>query len=86
VSLSPKRFRPPHDSVYAQVSELKVVIAQADDLAWAEEQAARVATTTVKLLQPEWNSPNSPQLIVDYILRHPDWRLSLQTHKFLGVR
>jgi len=25
------------------------------------------------------------QLAVDYCLRHPRWRLSLQTHKFLGI-
>ncbi|MEO1591681.1 MAG: 7-carboxy-7-deazaguanine synthase QueE [Cyanobacteria bacterium J06632_22] len=86
VSLSPKRFKPPHDSVYPHVSELKVVIAHADDLTWAEAEAAKVAPETLKVLQPEWNSPESSQLIFDYILQHSDWRLSLQTHKFLGVR
>ena len=58
----------------------------AQDLKWAEVQAERVPKGAVKLLQPEWNSPDSPSLIVDYILKHPDWRISLQTHKFLGVR
>ncbi|MEM7066768.1 MAG: 7-carboxy-7-deazaguanine synthase QueE [Cyanobacteria bacterium P01_B01_bin.77] len=86
VSFSPKRFKPPHDSVYPQVNELKVVVANADDLAWAESEAAKVTPDTIKLLQPEWNSSDSARLIFDYILKHPDWQLSLQTHKFLGVR
>jgi organic radical activating enzyme len=25
------------------------------------------------------------QLAVDYCLRHPKWRLSLQTHKVIGI-
>lgn len=86
ISLSPKRFKPPHKSIYPQVNEIKVVIANETDLDWAETEAAKVAPEAVKLLQPEWNSPQSQQLIFDYILQHPTWRLSLQTHKFLGVR
>ncbi len=86
ISLSPKRFKPPQPEIYALAHELKVVIATADDLAWAEAQAARVPATTVKLLQPEWTSDDSQQLVFDYVKQHPDWRISLQTHKFLGVK
>jgi organic radical activating enzyme len=25
------------------------------------------------------------QAAIDYVLRHPEWRLSLQTHKLLGL-
>ncbi len=86
VSLSPKRFKPPQADIYARASELKVVIANAEDLNWAAAQAAQVPTATVKLLQPEWSSDQSQQLVFDYVKQHPDWRISLQTHKFLGVR
>ncbi len=86
ISLSPKRFKPPQPEIYAYADELKVVIAEADDLVWAAAQAAQVPATTVKLLQPEWTSDQSQQLVVDYVKQHPDWRISLQTHKFLGVR
>ncbi|MEM1251658.1 MAG: 7-carboxy-7-deazaguanine synthase QueE [Cyanobacteria bacterium P01_H01_bin.21] len=86
VSLSPKRFKPPVPDIYAHVDELKVVIATQDDLTWAMEQAAQVPITAIKLLQPEWTSDQSQQLVVDYVKHHPDWRVSLQTHKFLGVR
>ncbi|MBT9316913.1 7-carboxy-7-deazaguanine synthase QueE [Leptothoe spongobia] len=86
ISLSPKRFKPPQPEIYAHAHELKVVIANAEDLAWAEEQAAQVPATTVKLLQPEWTSEHSQQLVFDYVKQHSGWRISLQTHKFLGVR
>lgn len=86
ISLSPKRFKPPQPEIYNCVHELKVVIANPEDLAWAETQALLVPQTTVKLLQPEWTSDESQQLVFDYVKQHPNWRLSLQTHKFLGVR
>ena len=31
-------------------------------------------------------SPRTPRAPIDYCLRHPQWRLSLQTHKSLGIR
>ncbi len=86
VTFSPKPFKVPHESIYSQVNELKVVIASEDDLQWAQQQAKKVPPQTVKYLQPEWNTPQSKQLIYDYVLQHPDWRISLQIHKFLGVR
>ena len=86
VTFSPKPFKIPHDSIYFHANELKVIVANAEDLHWAEEQGNKVHPTTLKYLQPEWNSPHSQSLIMDYVLQHPDWRISLQSHKFLGVR
>jgi organic radical activating enzyme len=87
VTLSPKTTKPPHESVYPHVSELKVVVVNSRDLEWAQQQAAKVPTSALKYLQPEWNTHVASQsLIVEYIKQHPEWRLSLQTHKFLGVR
>ncbi|MDJ0509881.1 MAG: 7-carboxy-7-deazaguanine synthase QueE [Crocosphaera sp.] len=86
ITFSPKPFKVPHKTIYTQVNELKVVIANQQDLHWAEEQAKKVAPQTIKYLQPEWNSPQSQALIFNYIFHHPQWRMSLQTHKFLGVR
>ncbi len=86
ITLSPKKFKPPHPSVYAQVEELKIVVSDDSDLKWAEQQASLVSRNTLKYLQPEWNQPESQKLIFDYILSNPEWRMSLQTHKFLGVR
>ncbi len=86
ITFSPKRFKPPHPSIYPHASELKVVISEIEDFEWAEAQAAQVSPDTVKLLQPEWNSPDSQGWVMGYVKQHPDWRVSLQTHKFLGVR
>jgi 7-carboxy-7-deazaguanine synthase len=86
VTFSPKRYKLPHKSIRDRVNELKVVVANADDLQWAEQQASQIPPEAVKYLQPEWNTPESQQLIFDYVLKHPQWRISLQTHKFLGVR
>lgn len=86
VTFSPKRYKVPHESICDRVNELKVVVANAEDLQWAEQQANKISSEAVKYLQPEWNTPESQQLIFDYVLQHPQWRISLQTHKFLGVR
>jgi organic radical activating enzyme len=86
VTFSPKQFKPPHPSIYPQVSELKVVIAKSEDLVWAEQQANLVSPNTLKYLQPEWNTPESKDLIFEYVLKNPQWRISLQTHKLLEVR
>ena len=86
VTFSPKRFKPPHSSIYAHANELKVVIQDKADLEWAEQQAAQVSPSVVKLLQPEWETPSSREKVFDYVLKHPQWRVSLQTHKFLGVQ
>jgi 7-carboxy-7-deazaguanine synthase len=38
------------------------------------------------LLQPEGNKPHNVRLALDYVKAHPKrFRLSLQTHKFIGV-
>ncbi|MDJ0647316.1 MAG: 7-carboxy-7-deazaguanine synthase QueE [Xenococcaceae cyanobacterium MO_188.B19] len=86
VTFSPKQFKPPHPSIYPNVSELKIVVVNKYDLRWAEQQSALVSTQSLKYLQPEWNSPKSKELIFDYVLHHPQWRISLQTHKLLQVR
>ena len=86
ITLSPKRFKEPLDEIYPYVDELKVVVVNKKDLKWAEENAARCPSETKLLLQPEWDTPSSMELIVDYVKRNPEWEISLQTHKFLGVR
>lgn len=85
ITLSPKRFKKPTEEVFAYVDELKVVVLTNKDLKWAEENAAKCPDGTKLLLQPEWDTPKSIDLIVDYVKEHPEWGISLQTHKFLKV-
>ncbi len=85
ITLSPKRFKKPTDDIFEFVDELKVVVLTKKDLAWAEENAAKCPKGTVLLLQPEWDTPKSIPLIVDYVKKNPHWGISLQTHKYLQV-
>ncbi len=86
VTFSPKPYKKPHFSIYEKVNELKVVISEKKDFLWAESEAKKLNNNTLKYLQPEWNNLKTQTLIFDYIKQNPDWRLSLQTHKFMGVR
>ncbi|MEQ9266677.1 MAG: 7-carboxy-7-deazaguanine synthase QueE [Balneolaceae bacterium] len=85
ITLSPKRFKKPMDEVFPYVDELKVVVLTKKDLVWAEENAAKCPETTKLLLQPEWDTPGSIPLIVEYVKNNPQWGISLQTHKYLQV-
>ena len=86
VTFSPKQFKAPHSSIYSQTSELKVVVTNKYDLKWAQQQAALIPQSALRYLQPEWNSPESKELIFEYVLKHPQWRISLQTHKLLEIQ
>lgn len=86
ITLSPKRFKEPLDEIFAYVDELKVVVLKQKDIEWAEKNAAKCPNDTKLLLQPEWDTPSSMELIVNYVKENPEWGISLQTHKFLGVR
>ena len=85
ITLSPKRFKKPLEEVFPYVDELKVVVLTNKDLEWAELNAAKCPENTVLLLQPEWDTPKSVGLIIDYVKKNPEWGISLQTHKFLNV-
>ena len=85
ITLSPKRFKKPLEEVFPYVDELKVVVLTNKDLEWAEENAKKCPSTTQLLLQPEWETPKSIPLIVDYVKKNPQWGISLQTHKFINV-
>ncbi|MGG6267312.1 7-carboxy-7-deazaguanine synthase QueE [Leptolyngbya sp. AN03gr2] len=86
VTLSPKLSKPPHESVYAHADELKIVISEESDLEWAERESEKVSDRVLRYLQPEWSRKESLDLIFEYVKQHPEWRISLQTHKLLGVQ
>ena len=86
ITLSPKRHHPPRADLLNQCHELKVVVHEPDDLIFAEAMAAGTEQGTLLMLQPGWDSDQGRALAIDFIQRRPQWRLSLQTHKWLGVR
>ena len=86
VCLSPKKFKAPLADWYKRADELKVVIYNKSDFKWAEEHAAQVGPDCKLLLQPEWGKQEEVMpLIVEYVKQHPQWAISLQTHKYLNI-
>ena len=86
ICLSPKKFKAPLPEVVPFANELKIIIFNKTDFKWAEEYAAQVSNTCKLYLQPEWSkAAEMTPLIVDYIMANPQWELSLQIHKYIGV-
>ena len=86
ITFSPKKFKAPLDEFFEKSHELKIVIFHKSDLKWAEDLAARCTSNIDLLLQPEWSkSETNVPLLIDYVKQFPKWRLSLQTHKFVGI-
>jgi 7-carboxy-7-deazaguanine synthase len=86
VCFSPKKFKAPHPSIYEKADELKTIVFHKSDIEFAEKHAALVRPDCVKLLQPEWSKAREmTNLIVDYVKIHPNWKISLQTHKFMDI-
>ncbi|MBS9774074.1 MAG: 7-carboxy-7-deazaguanine synthase QueE [Tenacibaculum sp.] len=86
ICLSPKRSKLPLDECYEVANELKMVIHNKGDFKFAEKQAKKVNKNCLLLLQPEWSTKNEmTPLIIDYVKENPQWKISLQTHKYLDI-
>jgi 7-carboxy-7-deazaguanine synthase len=79
------------------IDELKLVADELLGAATAERLAAAHPEAVVSI-QPVWEgepaaggpgpggAPPAVRRAVRLVMEHPDWRLSLQTHKYLGIR
>jgi organic radical activating enzyme len=86
ICLSPKKNKLPTETVYNNANELKVIIHNKHDFMFAEEQAEKVNSKAILFLQPEYSKKDEmTPLIVDYVMKNPKWRVSLQTHKYLNI-
>ncbi len=86
VCLSPKKFKQPLDETAEFANELKIIVYNKHDFKWAELYAAQVPKSCVLLLQPEWSREKEMlPLIIDYVKNNPQWRVSLQTHKYMDI-
>jgi 7-carboxy-7-deazaguanine synthase len=86
VCFSPKKFKEPHPSVFHQADELKVIVYNKSDFAWAAEFAAVVRPDCQLYLQPEWSKEKEMlPLIIDYVKANPQWQVSLQVHKYMNI-
>lgn len=100
LSHEPKVVLTQADEVKVVLShESKVVLTQADEVkvvfTESTEKLLQLWRTTIRAshyyLQPCAQPGTEPirantEAVVAYILSHPDWKLSLQTHKYLRIR
>ena len=89
ITLSPKRHSPPRLDNLLSCQELKVVIQNEEDLHFAENMANLIKSNRkIKpklFLQAGWENEDGQKLAIKFVKNNPDWRLSMQTHKWLGV-
>jgi organic radical activating enzyme len=85
-TFSPKKFKKPCDEAYEKANELKVIIYNKSDFKWALEHQVKVNSNCLLYLQPEWSKLDEmTPLIVDFIKENPDWKMSIQSHKYINI-
>jgi 7-carboxy-7-deazaguanine synthase len=86
ICLSPKKNMPPEGNICRMADELKVIIENSDDFMWAERYQKLVGKECKLYLQPEWSRFEViiPE-IVSYVKKNPQWRISIQTHKYMHI-
>lgn len=86
ICFSPKKFKQPILEYYEQADELKVVIYNKHDFDWAVSHGDKMHSNALKYLQPEWSKAKQvTPLIVDFVKENPEWRISVQTHKYMDI-
>jgi 7-carboxy-7-deazaguanine synthase len=90
ITLSPKEHINPRYPVQKQfwyrANEVKIVIENGTELDFYQEYLSAQPHLYVSL-QPEWNSSaKALSLILKMLQEKPEYRLSLQTHKYIGVQ
>ncbi|WP_148783502.1 7-carboxy-7-deazaguanine synthase QueE [Aquimarina intermedia] len=86
ICLSPKKMKLPTQEIYGKAHELKCIVFNKSDFAFAQEQASKVSDDCILYLQPEWSVREKMiPMIVDFVMKNPQWKVSLQTHKYLNI-
>lgn len=86
VCLSPKKFKAALPEAIKAANELKVVVFNNSDFAFANSFVNDVDADCKKYLQPEWEkSDTMTPLVIEYIKSNPSWELSAQLHKYIQV-
>jgi 7-carboxy-7-deazaguanine synthase len=86
ICFSPKKFKAPDPSIPGKADELKVIAYNRSDFDWAESFARVVNKNCQLFLQPEWSKEKEMiPLIIDYVKANPQWKISLQLHKYMNI-
>lgn len=87
ITLSPKKNKLPKKKIYSKVNELKVIIYNESDFKFAIQEKNKVSKDCILYLQPEWSRKDKIlDKIIDFNKQNLEWRLSVQTHKYLGLQ
>ncbi|MHB0976606.1 MAG: 7-carboxy-7-deazaguanine synthase QueE [Candidatus Aquicultorales bacterium] len=81
--VSPKEETRPVEAMLEKADEIKVVVDSEAALVRAMEYDGWGRYRSV---QPEGNRPDMTALCVRFVEENPDWRLSVQLHKLLGIK
>jgi len=81
ITVSPKYERPPRKEILQKANEIKVVLDgfNEPERYWDE----RLGERGCMFIQP---CSQDFQSAIDYVLVHPQWRLSIQIHKIIGIQ
>ncbi|MBL1279276.1 MAG: radical SAM protein [Fluviicola sp.] len=83
---SPKKFKKPVNQAYSLANELKVIISHPSDFEFAEEHAKKLNSDCKLYLQVEWSKKERfLPLVIDYVKKNPQWKISTQTHKIMNI-
>ncbi len=90
ITLSPKEHVSPKYPVqeifWKRANEIKLVIDRGEEVSFYHKYLVNNVDIPV-FLQPEWNSKESRiPIVLELLKQNPSYRLSLQTHKFIGVQ
>ena len=86
ICLSPKKTKLPLEECYKSADELKIIVYNKSDFNFAELQSKKGRKECKLFLQPEWGVRKKINpIMVDFILKNPKWKISLQTHKYLNI-
>ena len=100
ITLSPKRHSPPKNFYLRNCNEIKIIINEQKDIEFAIQikkeilkqcRFSKIEDNLTKedkiyYLQPGWNNEDGFSLAIDFVKNNPDWKLSLQTHKYLKIK
>jgi len=90
ITLSPKQHVSPNypvqEQFWTRANEIKLVISTGQELVFYKKYFSSSLNMSI-YLQPEWNerSLTIPRTL-ELLKQNPGYRLSLQTHKFIGVQ
>ena len=86
ICVSPKKFKNPRPDMLAIADELKVIVFNKQDFDWAEQHTSFLKSNCLQYLQPEWSKASILMSeIVEFVKMNPQWKISLQTHKYMHI-